>query len=92
MKLIITKNISTLSLDIIVIDENRGTFLAKDGSYLPIIDGNHYEPFIRLPYNTTIETELTEKDYELLLRQKDADKSVHIDNLNDIIIKLLSKD
>ena len=91
MKLIIVRNPSTLSLDLIFYDEIKETYLAPDGTYKPFREGSLYEPFVKLPYSTVIETDITEKDYQLMLKQKDLDKGIHIDNLNDILVKVLAK-
>lgn len=91
MKLIIVRSPSTLSLDLIFYDKEKNTYLTPSGIHEAIEDNGFYIPFARLPYDTVIETDITEKDYQLLLNQKDKDKTKHIDNLNDILVKVLAK-
>lgn len=92
MKITIYRNRATNSLEFRAIKyEHNKTFAMVDGECIEIGIAQEIPCILRMPYHTEIETDISESNFKELLKQKHEDKEDHIQNLNEILLRIVDK-
>lgn len=88
----IRRNTYNNKMEIIAIreDGDQVSSLARNG-WVPVQEMAEFTILASLPYNTEIEIQEEKPEHHSLLKQKHQDKNDHIENLNNILNKVLDK-